>query len=359
MQNGIIQKNIEVFGRILKGVPELVYVGEKSLRENSEVVVFENESEFNECLTVVEKLKGVLLKYREITNLGRGVAAPQIGVNKKVFITYVGDAFQIYINPEILEYSDSKNFYRELCMSSTVMSADVKRSETIKLRWIDENKAEQTKEFSGFEARLLQHEYDHLLGIVNLDCCEKGSIEFVVKSPFEEKIRHHRTVTNIYIDGANLKQGVELFDYGVDYEKLYLWLKKKYKVHKVYLFLGYITELQDFYESLKKLNFILIFRESYFDKKTGTYKANCDAELILQCLNDVKDRVVDKAVLVSGDGDYACLVDYLQRKKILRSLIAPNFAGCSIFLKRLVSNIIYIENKNIRDLFCKNKKAHR
>lgn len=181
--NKTILEKLEVFKEAMAACPELVYVGEKSLREKSE------EVELSEGLEIAEKLKSVLLQFRKVTGLGRGVAAPQIGINKAVFVTYVGDTFQTYINPKILEKSESKNFYRELCMSSGIMSADVKRSENIKLEWADENGVRQTQDFDTFQARLLQHEYDHLLGIVNLDCCIPGSIEFVIKNPLEEKLR--------------------------------------------------------------------------------------------------------------------------------------------------------------------------
>lgn len=147
------------------------------------------EVDLVEALEIAEKLKTVILNFREVTGLGRGIAAPQIGINKKVFVTYVEDKFQIYINPKILEKSEKKNFFRELCMSSGLIWADVKRSQKINLSWTDENGEKQEKEFEGFLARLLQHEFDHLLGVVNLDVCEKGTEEFVLTDPKLETLR--------------------------------------------------------------------------------------------------------------------------------------------------------------------------
>lgn len=183
MQKEIIKEKLEMFKKVIENCPELVYFGEKVLREKS------TDTDLKEGLEIAEKLKKVLLGYREATGLGRAVAAPQIGISKKVVVSYVEDKFETYINPKILERSESKNFLRELCMSSTVMCGDVKRSEKIKMEWTDENGARDEKEFDGFMARLLQHEYDHLEGIVNLDICERGSIEFVVTDLKLEKLR--------------------------------------------------------------------------------------------------------------------------------------------------------------------------
>lgn len=81
------------------------------------------------------------------------------------------------------------NFLRESCISSSLLWADVKRPKSIILSWINEDGEPKTEKFSDFPARLLQHEYDHLEGRVNLDVCEKARIEFVKSSPREEKLR--------------------------------------------------------------------------------------------------------------------------------------------------------------------------
>ena len=183
MNNDIIKQKVVTFQKVMEVCPELVYVGEKCLRQVSK------NTDLKEGLEIVEKLKKVLLSYRQITGAGRGVAAPQIGINKKVFVTYVGDEFQVFINPKVVKKSRAKNFYRETCMSSTMLRADVKRSKKITLSWIDENGKNQEKEFDGFLARLLQHEYYHLEGVVNLDLAEKGTIDFLTTNPLEEKLR--------------------------------------------------------------------------------------------------------------------------------------------------------------------------
>jgi peptide deformylase len=202
--NFTIQKRVEIFQKAMEACPLLVYAGEKSLRQPS------TEVGHDEAMQLAEKLKSTLLDYRSVTGLGRGVAAPQIGINKKVFVTYVDDKFEVFINPQILEVSKEKNLLRELCMSSGVFCADIKRSRKVKLSWTNQFGEKCEKEFDGFWARLIQHEYDHLEGILNLDVCEKGSIEFVVNNPKDEKLRDEKVMSKnrkiIFVHGFGVRK---------------------------------------------------------------------------------------------------------------------------------------------------------
>lgn len=174
---------IENFKKIKEEIPELKFFGEKPLHSVSVDVTLEEGKD------IVRKLTSVLLKYRNITGVGRGIAAPQIGLQKNVFITYINDDVQVYINPEIVDRSKKTNVYKELCMSSSLMWADVERPQSITMKWIDENGENHEIKFDDFEARLLQHEEDHLRGCVCLDKAIPGTISFVSSDPLDEKIR--------------------------------------------------------------------------------------------------------------------------------------------------------------------------
>ena len=179
----IMYHKVELFLKILKDCPEITHVGEEVLRQRCEEVSLEEGCE------VAQKLRETLSKYRQIAGLGRGLAAPQIGISKRVFVTLMNDEFQTFINPNLIQVSKDMNFLRESCISSSLLWADVKRPKSIMLSWTNEGGELKTEEFSDFPARLLQHEYDHLEGVVNLDVCEKASIEFVRSSPRDEKLR--------------------------------------------------------------------------------------------------------------------------------------------------------------------------
>ena len=182
--NERIKKQVEVFQKIIFEVPELVYLGNPILRTPTEKV---NISEAKE---ISEKLTKTLLKIRNVAGYGRGLAAPQIGINKSVFITYVNDKVQTYVNPKIVNCSEKTNYYKELCLSSGIMWADVERPESIEMEWTDLENNKHNRKFESFFARLLQHEESHLRGLCNLDEAINGTIEISTSNPLEEKLRN-------------------------------------------------------------------------------------------------------------------------------------------------------------------------
>lgn len=111
---------------------------------------------------------------------GIGLAAPQIGKSIAVIVidgSVLADEFpeckdskMVLINPQLEVIEDADPVTRsEGCLSVPGLSENVKRYEHIRLNWLDENFEEHEQEFSGFMARMIQHEYDHLLGVVYTD----------------------------------------------------------------------------------------------------------------------------------------------------------------------------------------------
>jgi peptide deformylase len=181
--NSKIQALNDTFKKVLEACPEITYIGDEVLRKRTQ------EVSLAEGLAVSEKLISVLKRYRAITGYGRGLAAPQIGESKSVFVTYVGDEFKIYINPKIIKNSESQNLFVESCLSCGYVSVEVKRSESITIEYTNEKGEIQRQEAGGLLARLLQHEYDHLEGIVNVDKAEMGTIQFMTDDPLKQTLR--------------------------------------------------------------------------------------------------------------------------------------------------------------------------
>lgn len=111
---------------------------------------------------------------------GIGLAAPQIGKSIAVIVidgSVLADEFpeckdskMVLINPQLEVIEDADPVTRsEGCLSVPGLSENVKRYEHIRLNWLDENFEEHEQEFSGFMARMIQHEYDHLLGVIYTD----------------------------------------------------------------------------------------------------------------------------------------------------------------------------------------------
>ena len=105
-----------------------------------------------------------------VRDKGIGIAGPQIGFMKRIFVTSInGDKERIFINPSILETSVETVKYEEGCLSVPGIYANVIRSESVKIQAWNEKGRPFTLEAGGLLARVIQHEYDHLEGIVFLD----------------------------------------------------------------------------------------------------------------------------------------------------------------------------------------------
>ena len=104
-----------------------------------------------------------------------------------------------------------------------------------------------------------------------------------------------------------------------------------YKVKKVFLFIGFIPENQSMYTFLQSIWYILVFKP-VLELKSWKTKWNVDAELVLQTMIELKN--FDKAILITGDWDFACLVRHLRKIKKFKILIVPNEKRYSSFLKR-------------------------
>ncbi len=177
---------IQKFGETLKSFPEVRYAGDSILRQPSQEVSIE------EGVQLGERLGEILIQYRNEVGYGRCFAAPQIGEDKAVFVTFVNDKLETFINPKIVERSEQTNFYKELCLSSGIMSADVERPEWIVMEWTDVDGQTHKERFDGFLARLYQHEEAQLRGVINLDEAVDGGIEFATFDPLKEQLRPSR-----------------------------------------------------------------------------------------------------------------------------------------------------------------------
>lgn len=133
-----------------------------------------------------------------------------------------------------------------------------------------------------------------------------------------------------FIDSQNLNLSIRSLGWALDFKRFRIYLKEKYGVTIAYLFIGYVEGNADLYTSLQQSGFICIFKPTLI-YKDGTTKGNCDAELVLQAMIDFSEY--EKAVIVTGDGDFYCLVKHLIGKEKLKALIIPNQNKFSALLK--------------------------
>ena len=146
-----------------------------------------------------------------------------------------------------------------------------------------------------------------------------------------------------FIDSQNLNLGVRSLGWELDFKKFRIYLKDKYKVTKAFLFIGYIKGNENMYSNLQQYGYVLIFKPTLQLKK-GKIKGNVDAELVLHTMKELKN--FSKAVIVSGDGDFFCLVEYLEQENKLLKILVPNERFSSLFneYQEYISKISNLEN---------------
>ncbi len=184
--------------------------------------------------------------------------------------------------------------------------------------------------------------------------------------------------TYAFIDSQNLNLGVQKMGWKLDWRKFRQYLEKQYGVTKAYMFIGHVPEFEDMYVHMHELGYLVVLKptsdmtrvQAEPQKNTETtadsikteekkpIKGNIDAELVLWAMKELKDY--DKAIIVSGDGDFLCLAEYLQEIGKLGYIMAPNWQYSGL-LKRFEDSIIRIDQlkrqlsyRSIRRPFKKN-----
>lgn len=135
-----------------------------------------------------------------------------------------------------------------------------------------------------------------------------------------------------FIDGQNLYLAIKGLGWKLDFPKFRTYLKEKHSVEKAYMFMGYLPSNTELYSFLQSSGFVLIFKP-ILENKDQVIKGNCDAELVLQAMIDYQRY--NQAIIVTGDGDFYCLVKYLDDNNKLKVVLAPSAKNCSKLLKQV------------------------
>ena len=145
-----------------------------------------------------------------------------------------------------------------------------------------------------------------------------------------------------YIDASNLKFGIEQSGWNLDYKSFRSWLRDKLGVSRAVLFMGLIPNNFELYNYLQSIGYDISFRPTIIGKD-GRTKGNVDGELILTIAKDFYENNLGDVVLVSGDGDYHCIVEFLKEKNIPIQIVSPNLKYLSLLLKRTNVPIIILD----------------
>ena len=136
-----------------------------------------------------------------------------------------------------------------------------------------------------------------------------------------------------FIDSQNLNLGVKSQGWKLDFRKFRQYLRNKYNCEKAYLFIGHLDGNEALYTFLQEAGYVLIFKPTLEQKINGKIKikGNVDAELVLHSMIQYKNY--DKAIIISGDGDFHCLIEYLVEKSKLLKILAPTNHYSSLLRK--------------------------
>ncbi len=135
-----------------------------------------------------------------------------------------------------------------------------------------------------------------------------------------------------FIDGQNLYLGIRALGWHLDYRKFRRYLREKYGITSAYLFIGYVGANEPLYQKLERSDFILVFKPITLGTG-GKIKGNIDADLVVKAMAELDHY--NKALIISGDGDFYSLVGYLNAIGKLKAIIAPNQGGCSRLLREI------------------------
>jgi len=157
--------------------------------------------------------------------------------------------------------------------------------------------------------------------------------------------------TNLaFIDGQNLHYGTRENNWKIDFRKFRTYLKDKYHVSEAYYFFGYIDEEQQpLYANLQKAGFIVTFREHISSLK-GTKKGNVDTEIVFEVMKTLIERKdFDAILIISGDGDYKKMVDYLMERGVFKKILFPNRNAASSLYKSISRAYFdYLDKKTLQ-----------
>lgn len=164
--------------------------------------------------------------------------------------------------------------------------------------------------------------------------------------------------TYAFIDSQNLNLGTQRMGWKVDWRKFRIFLKDKYNVTNAYMFIGYMTENESLYEYMHELGFLVVLKPTVDvnskpslgedgapatepeEKEKPQVKGNVDAELVLYAMKELPNY--DKAIIVSGDGDFFSLAEYLEEQGKLANILTPNWQYSSL-LKPFEAKIVRLD----------------
>ncbi len=174
-------------------------------------------------------------------------------------------------------------------------------------------------------------------------------------------IRSDEQKNNIaFVDGQNMYMSTTSADkpWRIDLARFRVYLKQKYKVGKAYYFLGFVQEkYQDLYDEIQSAGFILKFKE-HNPAMLGVKKGNVDTDIVFCIMKMLyRKESFGNVILVSGDGDYKLLVEFLIEEGRFEKILFPDFKKASSLYKKITRKYFDgLDRKGVKEKIIKIKK---
>ena len=159
-------------------IRQVLLLGNPQLYEESEPVL---EEEMETIKSVVVDLHDTLMNFRKQYGAGRAIAAPQIGVMKQILYMSIDDVSTVFINPRLEDKSEEMMEVWDDCMCFPDLLVKVMRNKSCRIRYRNQDWEEESMVLHGDLSELLQHEYDHLDGVLAVSRAIDGK-SFALKS---------------------------------------------------------------------------------------------------------------------------------------------------------------------------------
>lgn len=171
-------------------------------------------------------------------------------------------------------------------------------------------------------------------------------------------MRRRRKAKNVYafIDSQNLNLGIQRMGWKMDWRKFRQYLEEKHQVTHAFMFIGYMSENESLYEYMHELGYLVVLKPTVDvvstvepgtekpggpeEKEKTTVKGNVDADLVLYAMKEIPNY--SQSIIVSGDGDFFGLIEYLDYHGKLASIMTPNWQYSSL-LKPFEPKIIRLD----------------
>jgi uncharacterized LabA/DUF88 family protein len=160
-----------------------------------------------------------------------------------------------------------------------------------------------------------------------------------------------------FIDNQNLNLGIQKQGWKMDWRKFRAFLGEKYGVEKAFMFIGYMPENEELYNQMHEAGYLVVLKPTLemfktplepgqekppHDENKPAVKGNVDAELVLYATKEIPNY--NKAIIISGDGDFFSLLEYLREQGKLLNLMVPNRQYSSL-LKPFEDCLIRLDQK--------------